>query len=144
MVAIAFMTFAKSRFWLLTLNGLTLSALGLLFNAAPHSRISLRMIAALVMAAALTSGIFELIEARSLYRQHHIPRGWAVALGGVLSLGCALAFVIIGFGGFRPEPGTNPELIWFATYFGLTAVSLLVLTGPVFSHTPSQPALSRP
>src|SRR5207247_5045666 len=56
----------KGKSWLLVLNGLALSALGLIFNNLTQYRISFRTVALLLVVMALSIGILALVTARTL------------------------------------------------------------------------------
>src|ERR1700730_14133410 len=76
--------------WLLVLNGLALSALGLIFYKLTHYRISFRTITLLVVVMAMSIGILEFVTARTLRRQSHVADGWFLGLAGVASVGFSL------------------------------------------------------
>ena len=126
-VAAALWNSATRRRWLLVLNGLALNALGLIFNGISGFRISLRTIALLIVFMAISMGIFELLTARILRRQHHVFGEWFLKLAGVASLGFALAFFALVFRWIEIEPGTHPDLFWFGSYFGFSAICMLGL-----------------
>jgi hypothetical protein len=42
-----------------------------------------------------------------------------------VSLGFALAFVALGFGAIKIEPGSHTELLWLGAYFAFSAVCML-------------------
>ena len=81
---------AKGKCWPLVLNGLALGALGLILTGIFGSSISFRTVAFLIIVMATSIGIFELLTARTLRRQHHLADGWFLGLAGVLSVGFAL------------------------------------------------------
>ena len=106
---------AKGKCWLLVLNGLALSALGLILNGIFGFRISFRTIALLLVVMALSIGIFELATARTLRR--HVPDKWFLGLAGAASVGFALVFLWI-----KPGPGAHADFLWFGSYFGFSAI----------------------
>jgi uncharacterized membrane protein HdeD (DUF308 family) len=113
----------KTKAWLLALNGLVLSALGTIYIFFVGSRISFRTIALLIILMAITAAIPELQTARIMWR-YGAP-GWLLALAGALSVGFALVFLVLGFGGLKVEPGSHRELLWLGFYFVFSAVCML-------------------
>ena len=115
---------AKGKCWLLVLNGLALSALGLIYNRVFGFRISFRTIALLLVVMAMSVGIFELVTARTLRR--HVADEWFLGLAGAASVGFALAFLALGFRWIQLE---QPEsmFLWLSSYFGYSAICMLAL-----------------
>jgi uncharacterized membrane protein HdeD (DUF308 family) len=111
---------STGKCWLLVLNGLALSALGLILNGSSGTRVSFRTVANLLVVVAMSIGIFELATARTLRR--HVPHKWFLGLVGAASLGFALAFLWI-----KPESGSHSDFLWIGSYFGFSAISMLVL-----------------
>jgi asparagine N-glycosylation enzyme membrane subunit Stt3 len=105
-------------------NGLALSALGLIFNNLTHYRISFRTVALLLVVMAMSVGIFELVTARTLRR--HVADEWFLGLAGAASIGFALAFLALGFRWIQLE---QPEsmFLWLSSYFGYSAICMLAL-----------------
>jgi uncharacterized membrane protein HdeD (DUF308 family) len=114
----------KGKSWLLVVNGLALSALGLIFNNLTHYRISFRTVALLLVVMAMSVGIFELVTARTLRR--HVADEWFLGLAGAASVGFALAFLALGFRWIQLE---QPEsmFLWLSSYFGYSAICMLAL-----------------
>ena len=114
----------KGKSWLLVVNGLALSALGLIFNNLTHYRISFRTVALLLVVMAMSVGIFELVTARTLRR--HVADEWFLGLAGAASVGFALAFLALGFRWIKLE---QPEsmFLWLSSYFGFSAICMLGL-----------------
>ena len=114
----------KGKSWLLVVNGLALSALGLIFNNLIHYRISFRTVALLLVVMAMSVGIFELVTARTLRR--HVADEWFLGLAGAASVGFALAFLALGFRWIQLE---QPEsmFLWLSSYFGYSAICMLAL-----------------
>ncbi|MGI8962836.1 MAG: hypothetical protein ACR2IV_24380 [Bryobacteraceae bacterium] len=138
---------AKGKCWLLSLNGLTLSALGLIYTGIAgfsHSgvvggaRISFRTIALLIILMAMSIGILEFIAARTLRRQRHVADGWFLGMAGVASVGFALAFFALGFRWIKLGPGSHLDLLWLGSYFGFSAVCMLGLALRLHSRGRSQ------
>jgi uncharacterized membrane protein HdeD (DUF308 family) len=118
---------AKGKCWLLVLNGLALGALGGIEFGFTRYRISFLTVALLIVSMAISIGILELVIARTLRREHHVVDGWSFAFAGVASLGFAVAFLILGFGWIKMQPGSHPDLLWLGYYFGFSAICMLGL-----------------
>jgi len=117
----------RGKCWLLVLNGFALGALGLIQYALVRFRISFLVIALLVALMAMSIGILELVLARTLRRQHHVADGWFLGVAGETSGGFASAFLALGFGWIKMEPGTHSDLLWLGSYFGFSAICMLGL-----------------
>lgn len=115
----------RGQCWLLVLNGLALSALGLIFYKLTHYRISLRTVELLFVVMAMSIGIHELVTARMLRR--HRADEWFPSLAGAASVGFALAFFAVGFRWIKLDPGSHSDLLWFGSYFGFSAICMLGL-----------------
>ena len=128
----------NGKSWLLVLNGLALSALGLILNGIFGFKISFRTIALLLIVMAMSIGIFELEIARTMRRLHRIADEWFFAVAGAASVGFALVFFAYGFGWIKLEPGTHPDLLWFGSYFAFSAICMLALAVRMHSFGLSQ------
>ncbi len=117
----------RGRCWLLVLNGLALSVLGLILNGMFGFRISLRTIALLIAVTAMSTGILELVTARTLGRQRRIADEWFFGVAGAVSLGFALAFSALGFHWIRLERGSHLDFIGLGSFFGFSAICMLWL-----------------
>ena len=124
-IAASLWNFRKSKSWLLVLNGLALVALGLIASGIFGSRISFRTVALLIILMAMSIGVLELRTAWSL---HQVRERWFHGSAGVISLGFALAFLLIGFGWTRLNP-TSPgqTLLWLGSYFAFAAICMVWL-----------------
>jgi uncharacterized membrane protein HdeD (DUF308 family) len=118
---------AQRRCWLLVLNGLALSALGLIHNFFAGFRISFLTVALLIILMAVTMGILELVTARTMGRQRHVADEWLLGLAGVASVGFAVAFFVLGFRWIKIEPGSHADLLWLGSFFGFSAICMLGL-----------------
>ena len=127
----------KGKCWLLVMNGLALSALGLIHFFVSF-RISFRTVALLIILMAMSIGILLLVTARTLRRQRHVADGWFLGLAGVASVGFALAFLALGFGWIKIEPGSHSDLLWLGSYFGFSAICMLGLALRLHSQGLSQ------
>ena len=108
---------ATGKCWLLVVNGLALGSLGLIITVLFRFRISLRTVALLFVVMAISIGILELLTTRTL----------RLGLAGAASIGFAVAFVALGLGWIKIEQGSHADFLWFASYFGFTAICLLLL-----------------
>jgi uncharacterized membrane protein HdeD (DUF308 family) len=130
-IAAGVMRSSKGKCWLLVLNGLALSALGVIYLGFVRFRISFLAVALLVIVAALSIGVLELFAARTFRTLRHIADEWVVALAGAISVGFALAFLLWGFGlalgRINVEPGSHADLLWLGFYFGFSAICLVAL-----------------
>jgi uncharacterized membrane protein HdeD (DUF308 family) len=117
----------KGKCWLLVLNGLALSALGLISYKLTHYRIDFRTVALLLVVMAMSIGILELVTARTLRRQRHVADEWFLGLAGAASVGFAFAFFALGFRWIKLEPGSHSDLLWLGSYLGFSAICMLGL-----------------
>jgi uncharacterized membrane protein HdeD (DUF308 family) len=117
---------AKDKSWLLILNGVALSAWGLmaLFWRGP---LSVRFFELLVVVMAMTFGILALAIARTL--RGRVADEWLFGLAGAASLGFALAFLALANNWIRLERRLyHPSIfLWFCFYFGFSAICMLGL-----------------
>jgi uncharacterized membrane protein HdeD (DUF308 family) len=113
-----------SKSWLLALNGLALSALGLICLFW-RGRLAFRTVALLFVVMALSIGILELATALGLRR--HVADEWVLGFAGVVSVGFALAFLALAFRWIKPEQPAS-LFIWMSSYFGFSAVCMLGLS----------------
>ena len=115
----------KGMSWLLVLNGLALSAFGLIPLLLWTRPLSFRpFFALLLVVMAMSIGILALASART---QRHVPDKWFLRLAGAASVGFALAFFGMGFGWIKLEPRSHSDFLWFGSYFGFTAICMLIL-----------------
>jgi uncharacterized membrane protein HdeD (DUF308 family) len=114
----------NGKSWLLGLNGLACSALGLIFTFWTGP-LAFRTIALLIVVMAMSIGIYELATARTLRR--HLADEWLLGAAGVASVGFALAFLAFVFRWIKLEPGPAQTLHWLSSYFGFCAICMLGL-----------------
>jgi uncharacterized membrane protein HdeD (DUF308 family) len=113
----------KRKSWLLVLNGLACSALGLIFIF--QTRIAFRTVALLIVVMAMSFGIYELAIARP---RRHSADGWLLGAAGVASVGFALAFFAFVFHWIKLNPASPTQsLHWLGAYFGVSAIAMLIL-----------------
>jgi hypothetical protein len=110
----------KDKSWLLVLNGLALTAYGLISVFWSQGRFTFLPVALLFVVMAVSLGIFALASALTL---RHGPDKWLIGLGGAVSIGLGLAFLALGFRwiGFH---GPGSYFIWSSSYFGLSAICM--------------------
>ncbi len=127
--------------WLLVLNGLACSALGVIF-AFWTGPLAFRTVAFLTAVMAMSIGIYELEIARTL--RHVAGEGLLVAVGAA-SLGFALAFLAFVFRWVQLEPSSPAQrLHWVGSYFSFSAICMLalILRPRVFSPLANPPLRS--
>jgi uncharacterized membrane protein HdeD (DUF308 family) len=109
--------------WLLVLNGLALTVLGLIFMFW-RGRLAFRTIALLIVVMAVSIGIFELTTARTL--RHPVPDKWFLSLTGIGSVSFALVFLALGFRWINlPRP--EALNLWMGSFFSFSAICMLGL-----------------
>ncbi len=129
MIAAGVWSSREGRSWLLVLNGLALSALGLLFTFWANRPIAFRTIALLIVVMAISIGIYELATARTVRR--HVAGKWLLGAAGAVSIGFALVFVALAFRQLNVERSPLTDFLWFGSYYGFSAICKLGLVlGP--------------
>jgi uncharacterized membrane protein HdeD (DUF308 family) len=124
-IAAGVWSFRKGKSWLLVLNGLACSVLGLIF-AFWTGPLAFRTVALLIIVMAMSIGIYELITARTL--QRHFAAQWLLGGAGVASVGFASAFLAFVFGWMKLDPRSpSQSLLWLGSYFGFSAICMLGL-----------------
>jgi uncharacterized membrane protein HdeD (DUF308 family) len=122
----------KGKSWLLVLNGTACSTLGAIF-AFWTGPLAFRTIALLLVVMAISMGLYELAIARALRR---LADEWLLGAAGVTSVGFAFAFLAFVFRWIKLEPGSPAEsLHWLGSYFGFSAICILVLSLRLHSAT---------
>ena len=130
-IAAGIWRFSRGKSWLLVLNGLACSALGLILTFRAGRPIAFRTIALLMVMMAMSIGIYELATARTLRR--HLADEWLLGAAGVASVGFGLAFFAFVFGWIKLDPGSPAQTLhWFGSYFGFSAICMLGLA--LLSH----------
>ena len=117
----------QGKSWFLVLNGLALSALGLVLNGILGLAISFRTITLLLVVMAMSIGIFEFVIARTMRRQRHVADEWFLGLAGAASVVFALAFLAFGFRWIEMQPRPHADFVWFGSYFGFSAICMVGL-----------------
>jgi len=112
----------KGKAWLLVLNGLACSALGLIFTFWTGP-LAFRTVALLIAVMAMSIGIYELATARTLRR--HLADEWILGAAGVVSVGFAVAFLAFVIHWIKLEPGSPAQTLhWLGSYFGFSAICM--------------------
>jgi len=116
----------KGKSWLLVLNGLALSAYGVI-PLLWRGPLGFNRIALLLVVMAMSVGILALAIARALRRS--VADEWSFGLAGAGSVGFALAFLALANGWIQLERRLfHPSVfLWQCLYFGFCAVCMLVL-----------------
>jgi hypothetical protein len=118
---------AQAKSWLLFLNGLALSAYGLI-PLVWKGPLGFDFLALPIMIMALAFGILALATARTLRR--HVADEWLFGLAVAGSLGFALAFLALANRWIQLERRAfHPSaFLWLCAYFGFSAVCMLLLS----------------
>jgi uncharacterized membrane protein HdeD (DUF308 family) len=127
-IAASIWSSSKGKSWLLALNGLACSALGviLIFTFWTNGPLAFSTVALLIVAMAMSSGVFELVTAQTLRR--HVLDKWFLGAAGVASVGFAVAFLAFLVGWIELEPRLPAQsLHWLGSYFGFSAICMLGL-----------------
>jgi uncharacterized membrane protein HdeD (DUF308 family) len=123
-VAAGIWNLRKSNSWLLVLNGLTCSTLGLLVRS--NRPVAFRTVALFIVVMALSIGIYELAIARTLRGQR--VDEWLLGVAGIISFGFALAFLAFVFRWLKLDPSPSAQTFnWLGSYFGFSAICMLGL-----------------
>ena len=119
----------KGNSWLLVLNGVACSSLGLLvtLGATGATRpIAFRTIALVIVIMAMSIGLYELTTARTL--RGHLIYEWLLGAAGVVSVGFAVAFLAFVLRWIRLDPSPSAQTFdWLGSYFGFTAICMVGL-----------------
>jgi uncharacterized membrane protein HdeD (DUF308 family) len=116
----------KDNSWLLLLNGLACSSLGLLIALGANRPITFRTIALVIVIMAMSIGLYELATARTL-RGHRIDE-WLLGAAGVVSVGFAVVFLAFVLRWIRLYPSPSAQTFdWLGAYFGFTAICMVGL-----------------
>ncbi|HEV3149815.1 MAG TPA: hypothetical protein VGY94_02625 [Acidobacteriaceae bacterium] len=120
----------KDNSWLLVVNGLACSSLGILITLGLTRPITFRTIALVIVIMAMSIGLYELATARTL-RGHHIDE-WLLGVAGVVSVGFAIVFLGFVLRWIKLDPSPSAQTFnWLGSYFGFTAICMVGLAlGP--------------
>ncbi len=116
----------KDHSWLLVLNGLACSSLGLLVTLRATGSITFRTIALVIVIMAVSIGIYELATARTLRRRP--IEEWLLGAAGVASIGFAVVFLAFVLRWIKLDPSPSAQTFhWLGSYFGFTAICMVGL-----------------
>lgn len=116
---------SRDKSWLVVVNGLACGALGLTLCGTFGFRIGFRTLALLIVVMALSLGVYELSAAFTL--RDYSASKLLLAAAGVISVGFAFAFSAFAFDWVELGPRPLADFLWFGSYFGFTALSMLGL-----------------
>jgi uncharacterized membrane protein HdeD (DUF308 family) len=120
--------------WLLVLNGLALTAYGLI-SMFWRGRLTFLPVALLFVVMALSIGAFALASLPAV--RHQVFEKWAFSFGGAAEIGFAVAFLAFGLRWMRFEqPGSY--FVWVSCFFALSAVCMLGI-GLRLNNVPTAP-----
>jgi uncharacterized membrane protein HdeD (DUF308 family) len=138
-VAAGLLRSSSAESWLLVLNGVALSALGLIqFDLAARYRISFLVVALLVITMAISFGVLESLMARTARHEYHTSEGRLLAAVSVASFAFAFVFLALGLQWIKLSPGTHADLGWLGAYFAFSAISTLWLAMRWHGHRASR------
>jgi uncharacterized membrane protein HdeD (DUF308 family) len=112
----------EGKRWLLVLNGLCCSSLGLYLTF--WSRSAFRTMALLIVLMAMSLGTYELATAGRLRSQRALE--WLAGAAGIVSLGFAAVFLAFVFRWIKLNPASPAQtFLWLGSYFGFSALCML-------------------
>lgn len=124
-VAYGILRWREGKSWLLVLNGLACSSLGLILGFGASRPIAFSTIALLMVVMAMSTGIYELAVAR---RMRRLTGEWLLAAAGAVSFGFALVFLAFILSWIKLEPSRPGQTLhWLGSYFGFSAICALGL-----------------
>jgi uncharacterized membrane protein HdeD (DUF308 family) len=110
--------------WLLVLNGLACTLLGLLVSLGSTRAVTFRTIALVIVVMAVSIGLYELANARML-RGHRLNE-WLLGAAGVISVGFAVTFLAFVLHWIKLDSSPSAQTFyWLGAYFGFTAICML-------------------
>jgi uncharacterized membrane protein HdeD (DUF308 family) len=130
----------EANSWLLVLNGLACSALGIMVALGASRRMTFRSIALVIVVMAVSIGLYELVTATTL-RGHRVDE-WLLTATGVVSVGFAAVFLAFVFGWIRLEPSPSGQTFhWLGSYFGFSSICMLGLALRYFRMPSAVPSV---
>jgi uncharacterized membrane protein HdeD (DUF308 family) len=116
----------KDTSWLLVLNGVACSSLGILVTLGATRRITFPTIALVIVIMAMSIGLYELATARRL-RGHRMGE-WLLGVAGVVSVGFAVVFLGFVLRWIKLDSSPSAQTFnWLGSYFGFTAICMVGL-----------------
>jgi uncharacterized membrane protein HdeD (DUF308 family) len=132
-VAAGIWNLRKSNSWLLVLNGIVCSVLGLLVRS--NGPVAFRTVALFIVVMAVSMGVYELVAARG--PREHMEK-WLLDAAGIVSLGFALAFLAFVLHWLKLDPSPSAQTFnWLGSYFGFSAICMLALALLQFNPRPA-------
>ncbi len=129
----------RSNAWLLVLNGLACSTLGLLVGS--NRAVTFRTVALFIVVMAVSIGVYQLAAAR-MSREHRVDE-WLLTAAGTVSLGFALAFLAFVLRWLKLDPSPSVQTFnWLGAYFGFSAICMLWLAFRQFKPRITVPHMS--
>jgi hypothetical protein len=130
----------EANSWLLVLNGLACSALGIMVALGASRPISFRSIALAIVVMAVSIGLYELVAAKTL-RGHRVDE-WLLTAAGVVSVGFAGVFLGFVVGWIRLDPSPSAQTFhWLGGYCGFSSICMLGLALGYFRPPSAIPSL---
>lgn len=121
MIVFGLLNARQAKSWLLVLNGLACSELGLILSFGAARAITFRTIALLIFVMAVSIGVYEFAMALALRR--HLAREWLLGTAGVVSVGFALVFLGFVLRWIRLEPSPSGQTFyWVGSFFAFSAI----------------------
>jgi uncharacterized membrane protein HdeD (DUF308 family) len=126
--------------WLLVLNGLGCSVLGILIVFGSTRQVSFRSLALVIVVMAVSIGTFELATGRTLRGRRAAE--WLLAAAGVVSVGFAGVFLgfVVGWVPLDLSPSSQ-TFHWLGAYFGFSSICLLGLALGDFNPLSADPGI---
>lgn len=125
-IAGAVASWGRSRSWILGLNGVACSVLGLMMILSATRPLAFRTIALIIVAGAVTMGMYVLATARTSSAQR--AGSWLLAAAGVVAVGFAGAFLGFALRWIPLEPSPSARTFhWLGSFFGFSAICMLGL-----------------
>ena len=116
----------KENSWLLVLNGVACSSLGILVTLGADRSITFRTIALVIVIMAMSIGLYELATARTL--RGYLVGEWFLGAAGVVSIGFAVVFLAFVLRWIKLDPSPSAQTFhWLGSYFGFTAICMVGL-----------------
>jgi uncharacterized membrane protein HdeD (DUF308 family) len=124
-IAAGILSLRDGKSWLLVMNGLACSALGLMLSFGASRAVTFRTIALFVVVMAVSIGVYELAMVRTSRR---VAGEWLLGTAGVVSVGFALVFLAFIMSWIKLEPSPSGQTFnWLGSYFGFSAICVLGL-----------------
>ena len=121
-IAAGALTTTEGKRWLLVLNGLCCSSLGLYLTF--WARSAFRTMAVLIVLMAMSLGTYELATAGRLRTQRALE--WLAGAAGIVSLGFAVVFLAFVFRWIKLKPASPAQtFLWLGSFFGFSALCML-------------------